>query len=507
MDFILGAIPSPDDPRDYKVSNIISMAANLPEEFLIDYPGEIKNQGSIGSCVAHSLAYTREITEAKQSGEFKAFSVGFIYGNRVGTIGELIGGEGMAPRDALKNLQVYGDVLFDEFPINDTYPVVSKSIEEDKDVLYEESKPFKITSYCRIYTVDEVKNALIQLGAVTICCPIYPSFYTVNRDNALVPFPETDVEKLIGYHQMTIIGWRKDNKWVVLNSWGKEWGDNGKCYLPFNYPVEEYWSITDAVTGSMDNFVDLIKNGAVKAFYKHHVFASLTIAQAILESGWGSNAPGYNLFGIKWFEGCGYDYQLLHTWEYENGKWIKVEDKFKKYSSFEESIEDHTQLFLRTHLEDGSLRYQRVLDAKNYKEACTAVRECGYATDPYYSQKLINIIEKCNLNQYDMTLSEAISILQNKGKIKSPEYWLQNAIPGGTVRGDFAAALIREVSKSFLSSIKSVFMSLDSAVKALQDNSIIKSPDYWLQNAIPGKTIIGEYAGRLIINMAFKLNR
>ncbi|MCG8484451.1 MAG: glucosaminidase domain-containing protein, partial [Clostridia bacterium] len=134
---------------------------------------------------------------------------------------------------------------------------------------------------------------------------------------------------------------------------------------------------------------------AIKGYRRYGVFPSLTLAQAILESNWGRSAPGNMLFGIKWTEGCGYDSQLLWTWEYYNGEWVRVQAKFRKYDSYTDSIEDHAQLFVRLS------RYKPVLEAKHYIEACEQVQKCGYATDPEYSQKLISLIEKYNLNQWD----------------------------------------------------------------------------------------------------------
>jgi hypothetical protein len=96
-----------------------------------------------------------------------------------------------------------------------------------------------------LYTTNEIKNALMQLGAVTICVPIYESFYNT-ISNGVVSIPKSN-EKLYGYHEMTITGWRKDNKWITLNSWGGNWGNRGRCYLDFKFPIVEAWSITDDI--------------------------------------------------------------------------------------------------------------------------------------------------------------------------------------------------------------------------------------------------------------------
>lgn len=122
------------------------------------------------------------------------------------------------------------------------------------------------------------------------------------------------------------------------------------------------------------------------------ILASLTIAQAILESGWGTSAlarKSNNLFGIK---GKGANYK---TFEYINGKRVDIVDSFKVYPDWETSVIDHSNLFLRLS------RYQNLIGERDYKTACKKVYEDGYATAPNYTEVLINIIEQYKLYQYD----------------------------------------------------------------------------------------------------------
>lgn len=150
-------------------------------------------------------------------------------------------------------------------------------------------------------------------------------------------------------------------------------------------------------------FIRTIGMMAQKDMQTSHILASLTIAQAILESGWGrsalSQAPNYNLFGIKGeYNG---QYCLFNTQEYVNGKWITIKDKFRKYPSWLQSIQDHSALFNRYD------RYANLRGNYNYRDVCIKVREDGYATDPSYSSKLINLIETYNLTQYDTETAPA----------------------------------------------------------------------------------------------------
>lgn len=144
-------------------------------------------------------------------------------------------------------------------------------------------------------------------------------------------------------------------------------------------------------------FVEKIGTLASEDMKKTGILASLTIAQAILESAWGTSAlaqaPNYNLFGIKGnYNG---NYCEFNTSEYLNGKWVTVKAQFRKYPSWAESLADHSALF------NTYDRYANLRGCTDYKLACRYVREDGYATDPSYTSKLINIIESNNLTRFD----------------------------------------------------------------------------------------------------------
>ena len=147
-----------------------------------------------------------------------------------------------------------------------------------------------------------------------------------------------------------------------------------------------------------EKFVEKIAPIAQDEQQKYHIFASITIAQAALESNWGQSELAtqyYNLFGVKSDTGG-----LMTTKEYVNGQWIVVRAQFAIYQSWRESIEQHTALFVDGTSWDSS-HYQAVLSADNYVETAQALQQRGYATDPNYAQKLISLIKTYNLDKYD----------------------------------------------------------------------------------------------------------
>lgn len=132
-----------------------------------------------------------------------------------------------------------------------------------------------------------------------------------------------------------------------------------------------------------------------------HIFPSVSLAQACLESDYGTSdlaIHAHNLFGIKAKDWMGPVYTKESS-EYSWGKFIRVKSDFRKYSSWEESIADHESFFVtpdwrRTH-------YKEVLKAKKPDDQARALVRAGYATDPAYGDKIIGLINQYDLKRYD----------------------------------------------------------------------------------------------------------
>ncbi|MBC2003459.1 GW domain-containing glycosaminoglycan-binding protein [Listeria booriae] len=148
-------------------------------------------------------------------------------------------------------------------------------------------------------------------------------------------------------------------------------------------------------------FINLLAGHAQQIQDQKGILTSITLAQAILESNWGESklaTEGRNLFGIKG------EYQkdsvTMPTQEFENNEWITIDAAFRKYPTWFESLDDHAALFLKGTSWDKT-KYQGVIKAKDYKTAANALQKAGYATDPGYAEKLIELIEQRNLQTYD----------------------------------------------------------------------------------------------------------
>ena len=143
-----------------------------------------------------------------------------------------------------------------------------------------------------------------------------------------------------------------------------------------------------------EKFINLIKDGAIQGWKDYKILPSLTIAQAILETGWGGSSVGNNLFGIKANKDWKGKTIFKKTHEYVNGKKIYIDAYFRDYDNIYESLKDRFEFLQKP-------RYKKVIGVEDYKIACNEIWKAGYATDPEYPNKLIRIIEQYNLSQYD----------------------------------------------------------------------------------------------------------
>ena len=149
------------------------------------------------------------------------------------------------------------------------------------------------------------------------------------------------------------------------------------------------------------DFINQIAPGAIASMKKHKVCASVTIAQAILESGWNSSTLSkahFNLFGVKADAGGKGPKAIMKTAEYtRNNEKYFIDAAFRKYANFAESIEDHA-LFL---VNNSRYRRNGLFDSLDYKKQTDALQRAGYATSPEYSKMLNTLIEQYKLDTYD----------------------------------------------------------------------------------------------------------
>ncbi|MGM0252214.1 hypothetical protein IGJ92_002770 [Enterococcus sp. AZ127] len=155
---------------------------------------------------------------------------------------------------------------------------------------------------------------------------------------------------------------------------------------------------------SVEQFIQKIGEAARKVGQENDLYASVMIAQAILESASGqsllSKAPNYNLFGIKGtYNGRGIFFATQE--DLGNGLYYATQATFKQYPNYDESLKDYAKL-LKEGISGNANFYEGVWknNAKTYQEA-THYLTGRYATDSQYDKKLNGLIETYELTMYD----------------------------------------------------------------------------------------------------------
>ncbi|GBG94516.1 muramidase [Ligilactobacillus salitolerans] len=162
---------------------------------------------------------------------------------------------------------------------------------------------------------------------------------------------------------------------------------------------------TRSLFTSTQGFINNIAPSAMQVAQQRGLYASLMIAQAALESGWGSSSlatSAHNLFGVKW-SGSG-AFVSMQTSEYYGGKSHTVQANFQKYSSYTDSLNNYANLILG-HFPNSTLKAGSVEKAA----ANLAHGVYGtYATAPDYADKLVRLVNQYNLKQYDSKQSSTV---------------------------------------------------------------------------------------------------
>ncbi|MDQ8305075.1 NlpC/P60 family protein [Enterococcus faecium] len=206
-------------------------------------------------------------------------------------------------------------------------------------------------------------------------------------------------------------------------------------------------SILDGLDGSFhfsqnqttDQFLKKIADDAQEIGQKEGIYASVMMAQAILESGSGnsllSSEPNHNLFGIKGsYKESSVTFNTLE--QDSSGQSYQIRAQFRKYPSYKESLEDYADL-IKNGLTGNPDFYKPTWksETKDYKEA-TKYLEGRYATDRQYSQKLNAIIEAYDLTKYDEPKKEATTteeanteILHMSKRFDVPIKWTTDGVP------------------------------------------------------------------------------
>lgn len=223
------------------------------------------------------------------------------------------------------------------------------------------------------------------------------------------------------------------------------------------------------------------------------LFSSVVIAQACLETGYGKSSlmiKANAIFGIKatkTWKGKVYNSKTKEC--YDGVTYVTINDCFRAYDSFWDSISDYFDLICKTS------RYRKALVADTPKECIEAIKEGGYATDPKYVDSIMKIIESNNLTKYDRQEKT-----ESKENYKvGATYTLQVNLnvrygAGTTYKNKKYSELTKDGRMHALNQSNAV---LKRGTKVTCKNIIKKSNEIWVE--IPSGYICAKYGDKIYV--------
>ena len=220
----------------------------LPDHLIPD----VRDQKTINSCVGFAITNVMQILEQEETGNRKQFSPGYVYGKCRADNAKY---EGMYINLALDYLMKEGSCFWEDFPYNEEMPKIREMVNNRPD-LEEKARPYKIKGY-ETYAQGDIKLKTLA---------IKKSIYENQRPIVVAAdFPG-------GSHAVCIIGWNDaTQKWKIVNSWGKTYGQNGIGNINYDWVTRGYLLVDEKNTNLLMPFIDVTED---KWYYKavKHVY-------------------------------------------------------------------------------------------------------------------------------------------------------------------------------------------------------------------------------------------
>jgi len=237
-----GWIPDTTDQRDYLYS-AIAPKVKLPSSVdLRSECSQVENQGRLGSCTANALAGNLQFLEIINAQTYKDVSRLFIYYNERMVEGKINFDSGAMLRDGIKVLAKYGVCPESNWPYDITQFTRKPSVS-----CYKEGLKHRISSYHRLQTLNEMLNCLADGFPFVFGFAVYESFESLKvAQTGIVPMPKKS-ERVLGGHAVMAAGYdQKQKRFIVRNSWGPQWGQEGYFTMPYAYLAslaDDFWTI------------------------------------------------------------------------------------------------------------------------------------------------------------------------------------------------------------------------------------------------------------------------
>jgi C1A family cysteine protease len=240
-----GWVPDLPDHRDFLYSQVRAVPPTLPPS--VDLRSQcppVENQGQLGSCTANALAGALEFLEVKSETPLVDVSRLFIYYNERAIEHTVMSDSGAQLRDGIKSLAKQGVCSEKKWPY-----VISKFEDKPTPACYTEAKRHHITSYHRILTLDEMRACFAEGYPFVFGFTVYESFESQKVAQTGVVNMPVPGERSVGGHAVVGVGYTdSDSRFIVRNSWGTDWGEQGYFTIPYDYLsnrnlADDFWTV------------------------------------------------------------------------------------------------------------------------------------------------------------------------------------------------------------------------------------------------------------------------
>jgi len=244
-------LPKHDD--DYFYSGFRSPVVSLPDvKSLESEMTPVENQGTLGSCTAHSAVGAVEFLKKKATGQLVRYSRLFQYYNERKSDGDINFDAGSTLRQAVQTLAQYGICPEAEWPyVEAMYRV------DPPQIAYQDALTFKALKFSRVnQNEQEVVSVIAEGFPIMFGFTVYKSFESeqVARTGIMVMPGFSVTDPCMGGHAVLAVGYdRKEKCILVRNSWGASWGLNGYFKMPYDYffntnLADDLW-VVEGMTG------------------------------------------------------------------------------------------------------------------------------------------------------------------------------------------------------------------------------------------------------------------
>ncbi len=204
----------------------------------------VEDQGQLGSCSANALAGDLEFLELKDKLPLVDLSRLFIYYDERVVEHTVNSDSGAMLRDGIKTLAKQGVCTEKTWPY-----IISEFTQKPSPTSYEEALQHQITSYHRILTTDDMRTCLAEGFPFVFGFSVYESFESPQvAKTGVVPMPQKG-EQQKGGHAVVGVGYDdSQQRFIVRNSWGPNWGMKGYFAIPYAYLADrnlsdDFWTV------------------------------------------------------------------------------------------------------------------------------------------------------------------------------------------------------------------------------------------------------------------------